>query len=159
MNHIGIVVIDSQGRIREKHKPPIIKSSKGRPEYDIPGIRSLLISIKSPRMVIIEKAQAMPAKLGGGVANYARGLCFGIYQGLLVGLGIPYQVVSPRSWQKVMFDGVNSEDTKQASVIVASRLWPDEDWRRSERGKKPDHGLTDAALIARYGYLTLAPAR
>ncbi len=58
-----------------------------------------------------------------------------------------------------MFDGVNSEDTKQASVIVASRLWPDEDWRRSERGKKPDHGLTDAALIARYGYLTLAPAR
>lgn len=81
-----------------------------------------------------------------------------MYQGLLVGMGIPYEVISPRYWQKVMLANVNTEDTKLASILVAKRIWPKEDWRKSQRATKDDHGLTDAALIGEFGRRSRMPA-
>jgi hypothetical protein len=147
----AIVCVDDDMKISFISKPPLIKSGKAKPEYDIPGISLIFEGMPEPKMVILEKAQAMPQKMGGASANYGRGLCYGIYQGVLVGLKISHAVVPPKRWQKEMFDGVNAVDTKQASIIVASRLWPGQDWRRSERAKKADDGITDAALIAEYG--------
>jgi hypothetical protein len=153
----ALVVLSLSGQIVEKHKTPLFKASikggkkQGRDEYNIRAMRELLFQYKNNSLVCIEKAQAMPAAMGGSAANYQRGLSFGLWQGILVGLEIPYEVSTPQAWMKIMLAGINVEDTKQASVIAAQRLWPKEDWRRSERAKIADNGMTDAALIGEFG--------
>ncbi len=148
----ALVILDRFGEIIEKNKTPLIKSPKGRSEYDIPGMRDLLKKWKPIlRLVTIEKSHPLPPTMGGGVAQFGRGLSFGLWQGLLCGLEIPYIVVSARSWQKTMLADLSKMDRKQASVIAAQRLWPNHDFRRTERCKNPDDGLTDAALIGEHG--------
>lgn len=153
----AVVVLDPGGAIVAKHKTPILKASTkggkkaGRDEYNIPGMRDLLQEYRNDGICFIEKAQPMPMMMGGVVANYQRGLSYGLWQGILVTLGIPYEVFGPRAWQKVMMAGINVEDTKQAALIAAQRLWPKEDWRRSQLCKKADDGFVDAAMICEYG--------
>lgn len=160
MNYIGvdpgkngaIILLSEDGKILEKHKTPLIRSTKAKDEYDIPMLVGILGSFKKDAHVILEKGQPIP--LAGIMAQYQRGFSFGLYQGLFVGLGMPYTVVAPRTWQKAMFQDVNAEDTKAASILVAKRLWPREDWRRTERSKLDDDGFTDAALLAMFGLRT-----
>jgi hypothetical protein len=45
-------------------------------------------------------------------------------------------------------------DTKKASAIIAKRLFPGETFLATERCKKVHDGLTDATLLALYGYNT-----
>lgn len=160
----AVVALDRNGEILRKYKTPLIKASvragkrQGRDEYDLTAMRDVLLAIQTevkesdgPVMITIEKAQPLPPRMGGSAANFQRGLSFGLWQGLLVGLGISYQVVTPQAWQKAMLAGIAASDTKQAAAIAAQRLWPGIDWRRSDQAKKPDEGLVDAALIAEYG--------
>lgn len=159
MGHIGIdlgkdgavVHFNDAGVIVAKLKTPLIKSTKAKDVYDVPGMRDLLVSLPEPRFVTIEKAQPMPAMMGGAQANFQRGLSFGLWQGILVGLGISYDVTSPQAWQRVMLAGIKADDTKQAALIAVKRLWPKEDWRKSERSKNADEGFVDAALIGEFG--------
>ena len=160
----AVVLLGFNGGIVWKKKTPILKAStkggekKGRDEYDITGMRDILkeaaesaIGIGETVFAFVEKAQAMPSSMGGGLANYSRGLSYGLWQGLLVGLGISYQVVSPMAWQKVMLAGINSDDTKQAAAIAVRRLWPNESWKKTEKTSKVDEGYSDAALVAEFG--------
>ena len=157
-NEGAVVFLTDKGKILKKTKTPLLKAAmkkgkKGKDEYDVLGMRTILTEAKEMDAVaMVERAQPLPAVLGGVAANYQRGLSFGLWQGLLAGIGIPYEVVRPQDWQKVMLSGINTTyDTKQASVIAAQRLWPNEDWRRSERAKKADDGFTDSALLAEFG--------
>jgi len=162
----AVVSLDEKGRIAGKYKTPILKASskggekKGRDEYDITGMRDILARVCPVNtdmgfigsvMAFVEKAQAMPSSMGGGLANYSRGLSYGLWQGLLVGLGISYQVVSPMAWQKAMLASINSDDTKQAAAIAVRRLWPNENWKKTEKTSKIDEGYADAALVAEFG--------
>lgn len=142
---------------------PVIKARRGRPEYDLGEIASLLRELAEATLVFVtlEKGQAYPETvgtrhMGGGIANYQRGLGRGIFEGLLVGLGVSYQLVHPKTWQKVMLDGTSGTDTKQRAIIAAQRLLPGVELRRSERARKPDEGMVDAALLALYGARTHA---
>jgi hypothetical protein len=55
-------------------------------------------------------------------------------------------------WQRKMFVGVSMKlDTKVKSEIVAKRLFPTADFRKSDRARVAADGLTDAACIAMYG--------
>jgi hypothetical protein len=146
----GVVSVDPGGAVLDKTKVPLITSAKAKSEYDIPGIVNLVKSLL-PAVFIIEKAQPMPMVMGGTQANFQRGLSFGLWQGILTALGVSYEAVAPQRWQKVMLAGINAADTKQAALIAAQRIWPKEDWRKSERAKKADEGLVDAALIGEWG--------
>lgn len=145
----GIVSIDETGKILEKIKIPLIKGKGTKSEYDIPAVVDIVRTTPVPSLFILEKSQPMP--MSGISAQFHRGFSSGLWQGVLVSLGLPYEIIHPRTWQKVFFRDVNTEDTKQASIIVAKRLWPKEDWRKSERARNPDVGFTDAALLAEFG--------
>jgi hypothetical protein len=54
------------------------------------------------------------------------------------------------SWQRNMLHGYKKGDTKPMARALAKQLWPDETWITKPRGKTPDMGLVDAALIAEY---------
>ena len=165
----AVVVIGPNGGIVAKHKTPLLKAStkggkkRGRDEYNIFEMRNILLKTRDEAaginlepLVIIEKAQPLPSSLGGVAANYQRGFSFGLWQGLLMGLGIPYQVVTPQAWQKEMLAGINAADTKQAAAIAAQRLWPNENWKKSELAKTMDEGFVDAALIGMFGLRLLS---
>jgi crossover junction endodeoxyribonuclease RuvC len=64
----------------------------------------------------------------------------------------PLQKVRPQVWQGATFPlaGITEQhDTKKASIFVASKLHPEANLIRG-RGRKPDHNLADAVLIAHY---------
>lgn len=86
---------------------------------------------------------------------------FGFNKGYLVGLlaanHIPYELVPPKKWQKVMWTAADKEyiydrkvDAKQTSINAATRLFPDIDFRRNDRCRNIDDNKVDAALMAEY---------
>lgn len=98
---------------------------------------------------------------------------FGFNKGYLIGLlaanKIPYTLVQPKEWQKVMWGNsdmvvtyktvkVRGKDvskkevnTKQTSINCAKRLFPMLDFRKTERCKKMDDNKVDSVLMCEYG--------
>jgi crossover junction endodeoxyribonuclease RuvC len=98
-----------------------------------------------PERVFLERVQAMPRQ--GVVSMFNFGTGWGLVRGICAGLGLPYELVRPQEWQRMMLAG----QPKGSEYLVASRLWPNAEWRASDRARKPHGGLVDAALIAEYG--------
>ena len=151
----GAMVMLEDNRVIGRLVMPTIPAPNGKGnEYDIATILMALDSWK-PERAVIERAQAMrlgsEGQVQGVVSTFNIGKNYGIMLGILAAKGIAYEVVHPKTWQKMLFDGIAKDDTKAASAIVAQRLWPGVDWRATERCKKPHDGLTDAACIAEYG--------
>lgn len=61
-------------------------------------------------------------------------------------------LVQPKLWQKEMHQGIEKNDDKKVmSLQAAQKLFPDMDFKRTERCKTPDHNLIDSLLICEYG--------
>ena len=132
------------------YKTPVI----GGKEYDIQEMKRILLQLKNLKaFATIENQISMPGQ--GLTSTLQTGKGFGIWLGLLAGLEIPYQVVAAVSWQKKLFTGVKGNlDTKQKSEVIAKRLFPGADFRKSDRARVANDGLTDAACIAEFGRRT-----
>lgn len=127
---------------------PVIKYGKSKKIYYENQIRCIIIDA-NPNHAFIEKAQVMPKQ--GGVSMFNFGVGYGMIRGMLVALGIPYTIVRPQEWQKVMLAGVDRSNTKAASILIAKRLFPKVSLRASERCRTDSDGMSDALLIAEYG--------
>ncbi len=100
--------------------------------------------------VFIEHSQAIPKAAAGSVFKFGAG--FGMIIGVVAALDLPYTLVKPKAWQKVMHQGIDpSLDPKRRSLLAAERLFPTQTFLKSERSSKPHDGMIDAALIAEYG--------
>lgn len=97
---------------------------------------------------------------------------FGFNKGYLIGLlaanKIPYVLVQPKEWQKVVWNNADMVvsykqvkvkdkivskkvvDTKATSINAAKRLFPMIDFRKSERAKNIDDNKVDATLMSEY---------
>lgn len=149
----GLVILSGTGAVVAKLVTPTIGvAGKGKRAYDVPAMVRFLREWAAPNVgarAYLERAQAMP---GQGVSSmFSIGYGYGLWTGILTSLGIPFEVVAPRTWQNEMFAGINRDDTKRASALVAARLSPGSDWRATERSRVPHDGLTDAFCIAEYG--------
>lgn len=94
-------------------------------------------------LAAIEKVHSMPKQ--GVSSSFKFGTNFGIWQGRLQALEIPYIFVTPGKWQKVVFDSMTKGDRKEMSLDLARRLFP---W--AELHLKKHHGRAEALLIAEY---------
>ena len=130
---------------------PLIRSGKGRAEYDLPGILAIFRRYNLGVTAYVERGQPLPRSMGGASANYHRGYSCGLFEGMLSALGISYTLVSPQAWQRVMLAGTSGKDTKQRALIAAQRLFPGVSLLPTERCRKPSDGMADALLIAEYG--------
>jgi len=129
-----------------------VESKNGkRSEYNIPEVRDWFRSYQNIKMVILEKAQPFPGMPAH--STFMNGLNFGIMQGILTSLSIPYMIIHAKTWQKRMFEGMDHKDTKQASKIKAQQLFPDAKFIAGDKATKLHDGMTDATLMAYYGYL------
>lgn len=146
----GMAFINASGLTL--HKTPVI----GGRDYDVQAMKDLLVwaqGLGEEMFATIENQIAMPGQ--GLSSTLQTGKGYGIWLGLLAGLEIPFQVVHAKSWQTKLFSGTSTKlDTKARSEIVAKRLFPRADFRRSERATKASDGLTDAACIAEFGRRT-----
>lgn len=157
----GVVAIPTRGALLREVAPTL---GTGRRSYDLAAMVRILQRVQIAAdgdevIALLERAQAMPKSMGGSVGAFSMGFCYGAWQMALTALQIPFEVVTPQVWQKRMFVGVNRDDSKAASALVAQRLWPDVDWRASPRCRKPHDGLTDAVCIAEYGRRRMAGER
>jgi hypothetical protein len=159
----AIALLAEDGSLLKSWVTPTIsggsKAGKvGRREYNLAAMRDVLQELAPQNPVVtLERSQALPSSMGGSSANFGRGLSFGLWQGLLTGLLMRYEVVSPQRWQKEMFAGMARQNTKQAALIVAGRLWPKERWLATPRCKKAHDGIVDAVLLAEWGRRRIYP--
>ena len=121
----------------------------GGKDFDIQEIKRIL-ETERPGFTVLENQIAMPGQ--GLTSTLQTGKGFGILLGLLAGMNFPYQVIGAKQWQTKLFTGVKgSLDTKDKSEVIAKRLFPTADFRKSDRARVAHDGLTDAACIAEYG--------
>lgn len=144
----GALCALQENEILKKIVMPTIFISKSKRDYDIYNIIAFFTSFKNP-FVTIEKAQALPGP--GNVQMFSLGKGYGIIIGIISTLGFPYQIVHPKTWQTKLFKDIDKSDTKKASIYIAKRLFPNEDFKATIRCKKDHDGLSDSALLAYYG--------
>ena len=120
------------------YKMPVIKSGTKK-VLDTHGLVEILQEFDAD-VAVIEKVHAMPGQGVSSMFNFGMG--FGILQGALAALSIPMLFVTPQTWQKGIFNGIDSKLGKKRSIVYCKSRWPKEKW---------SDGTADAAYIALYG--------
>ncbi len=123
-----------------------VAAAGGKQQYDERVLVEWLTPYAIRRAhVFIECVHAMPGQ--GVTSMFSFGMGYGLLRGICSGLGLSYELVRPQEWQHAMLMG----QPLGSEYLVASRLWPNAEWRASDRCRKPHSGLVDAALIAEFG--------
>lgn len=127
---------------------PTLSIEKGE-ILNIPELKCMLQMRKEAiSCAFLEKVSAMP---GQGVSStFKFGRTYGAIEAVLSCLEIPYQLVTPQKWTKVLHAGVEGGDPKQRSLIAVTRLFPGISLTIG-KGRKPHDGIVDALMIAEYG--------
>lgn len=122
------------------------KRSDGRNkrDYDVVAMSDAVkvnIGMSRHVRVGIELVHAMPDQGVSSMFQMGRGL--GVWEGIIAGCGLSYELIPPQRWKKVMLDGMGKD--KEASRLKAIQLFPDVDLHR-----KADHNKAEALLIGEY---------
>ena len=94
---------------------------------------------------VLEQVAAMPKQ--GVVSMFKFGEEFGMIQGILMALGIPYQLVRPMVWKK---DFSLLHQDKDKSIETAQKLFPGVNLIPTERSRKESDGMAESLLMAEY---------
>lgn len=151
----GAVIIFSSGNkslsIEEIYEMPILKTQgKGKTKKGNTKTHTVLdeqelrgILTENPiSHIYIEKSQSMPGQGAPATFNYA--CSYGIIRGICIGLQIPYTLIHPATWKRVMMKDMDKG--KDAAIVRAKQLFPA---LSSEIGKHD--GIAEAILIGYYG--------
>jgi crossover junction endodeoxyribonuclease RuvC len=111
-------------------------------EYDIAGMYGILVGKNRGAFAVLERGQAMPGQ--GVVSMFEFGRGYGLWQMALAASGIPYQIVHPRVWTRVILGGSPGKD-KSRSFHAARRMFPQ--WNPQW---KKEHQYCDSILLAEY---------
>jgi len=125
-------------------------ASGNRREYDLNAMAEWLEEIakmEANRFALVERVHAMPAQ--GVRSMFSMGYGVGVWEGLLVGCGIPFERVTPQRWQRAMMDGQGKG--KDAARFKAMGLFPE---IADMLKRKRDDGRADALLIAEHARRT-----
>lgn len=118
-------------------------------------LRELTTGTPKSKLVKIwlEKAASRPNE--GVSSAFKNGQGFGLWEGILVGLGVTYDIVSPNSWAKLMLRDVPVGEPKARSMSKCQRLFPSIELKKPRGRKLTLDGRSDAALIAYYGMMQM----
>jgi hypothetical protein len=100
----------------------------------------LVVALGEPGITkaYIESVHSMPAQ--GVASTFKFGENYGLWQGILTAIGIPFERVYPLKWQTAL--GCKTGGNKNISKARAQELFPK---------VKVTHAIADALLIAEYG--------
>jgi crossover junction endodeoxyribonuclease RuvC len=102
---------------------------------------------------IIEKVHAMPGQ--GVTSMFSFGQNYGFLRACLIGCHIPFEEVTPRSWQKALGIPAKPKSSpknqhKLTLLSKAQQLFPQESLWEEPRSKGKQLAICDALLIAEY---------
>lgn len=85
-------------------------------------------------------------------SNFNFGWILGVIEGTLSTIGLPYTKVAPKTWQKLMYQGIpKNENKKVMSIMACHKIYPTVNLKRTERCKNEDDNFSDSLLMAEYG--------
>ena len=146
----GLTCMNDNGVIKEKIIMPTTKvGTKNR--LDSKAITKWFRSISTEgevRMVGLEEQRPMHKQ--GVTSTFTTGRGYGILEGIVTALDLPYEIIRPVDWQREMFKGKPKGNTKMYSKEIAQQLFPGEEFKKSDRCTNLHDGLTDSTLIAEY---------
>lgn len=90
----------------------------------------------------IERVHALPKQ--GVTSSFTFGLSYGMIRGVLAGLNVPFQLVTPNEWKKHF----RLSSSKSEARLVAARLFPH---NAKSFTRVRDDGRAEAALLALFG--------
>ncbi|WP_421901278.1 hypothetical protein [Maridesulfovibrio sp.] len=112
---------------------------------DAPTVSGKLLEWRSFYQITnvgLERVHSMP---GQGVSStFKLGENFGIWQGLLLAYGLPFETITPQTWMK-SYSMVKKVRNDKPSLTVARQLFP-----AAPLERKKDHGRADALLLAEH---------
>lgn len=140
----AVAILFDHGHLTLKMAPTLgFKGSKR--DFDLPQMRKLMHDF-APSLVVIEKVASRPGQGVSSVFRFGEG--FGMWQGVLAGLEIPYQLVTPQKWKSSILAGTKKD--KQAAIQVIQRRFPGVSLLATSRSRVPHDGMADAAALALY---------
>lgn len=111
------------------------------------SMRLLRQDVEEPLSAIaaVEKVGAFS---GQGVKSmFSFGHSLGFIEGVLSGLGIPYQLIPPVTWKR-SFSLIGKD--KKASIETCQKLFPELNLMATEKSRVPSDGMAESALLALY---------
>jgi crossover junction endodeoxyribonuclease RuvC len=145
----GIACLHEDGTAAAVVAPVRRNPKTGRPVPDRQAMTAILRSFDDP-FVAIEQVNAAPihGRVQGTTSMFRFGAGFGLWLGIMEGLGIPYVEVTPRAWKKAVLAGTAKD--KQAAIDYCRRLYPAVDLRATPRCRVMHDGKADALCLAVY---------
>lgn len=128
----GVAVLNGYG------VPLCVNSVKDRTPREVANLLGLY---QHASFATLELVHSMPKQ--GVASSFKFGRSFGMLEGMLAALGIPYALVSPSKWQQTL--GCLSRGNKNVTKTKAQQLYP---------AVTVTHAVADALLIAHYCMLT-----
>lgn len=146
-NNGAIAAIRNDGGIIGIYDMPTkteIKNGKKQTSLDEHAFRGVLDDYRNDHVhIAIEAVHSMPKD--GGVSGFKFGVSFGLCRGIVIGLGMDYELVTPQKWKRC-FNLLKTE--KKQSCYKAMEFFPNAELF-TPRGRALD-GRGDALLIAEY---------
>lgn len=151
----AIVFLDPNGGLNKWVIPKIGDDIDGNALYAIiEGIKD-----KFDPVIIIEDVHSVFG--ASAKANWQFGFVCGLIRAMVIAHKLPFHMIQPKDWQKVVWSNDDKVykpkkpdqkrpqlDTKATSLKAAVRLYPNYDFRATERSKIPHDGIVDALLMA-----------
>ncbi len=119
------------------------------PMPDGRGVFDFLVE-HGPDYALLERTQSRPTDGRGGLHTFAYNA--GIIEGIIIALSIPYQLISPQTWQRLMHKDTKANDTKKKSFEALARMFPHFECKATPRCTTQHDGMAEAILIASYGH-------
>lgn len=99
-------------------------------------------------LAVIEHVHTMPKQ---GIASSGKFMKnAGIWEGVLAATIIPYELISPQRWRKILDSSVPSKPTKDDLRQYVMKRWP---LAASQLTRQKDHNRSEALLLAEYARL------
>ena len=162
MNYIGIdpglkggLALLTEGYGDLVFSMPTIKTTKGKKTAETINLPLLVEMLeqfaRKGGTVFLEKVGAMPKQ--GVSSTFKFGTGYGQIQGVLATLRMPFELVTPQQWMKVVLAGYGKGGNTKASIQYVMQKFPGVSLFATNRSRRPSDGMADAICLAEYGRL------
>lgn len=154
----AIVAVDASGCVMDRLVMPTLHAgTAGRRIVDVAGVVVALrrLAARDPHEVVValEEPSSRPGE--GASRSLASGRNHGRIEGVLVALGLRFDLVRPQTWQQALGLGRDG-DPKRRAIAYCRRVLPGLDLLATPRCTTPHDGIADAACLAEYARRELA---
>ena len=97
---------------------------------------------------VIEQVHSMPKQGISSTGKFMKNA--GIWEGVIAALKIPYELITPQRWRKMLDSSVPKHPTKEDLRLYVIQRWPT---TAEVLRRKKDHNRAEAILLAQYARL------